>query len=45
MRKIQNITYGKQNRDICWNCCHEFDNIITGSMKRHKEYTYGDFDH
>lgn len=39
--------YGKQKTgDICWNCCHEFDNIITGiPMKYYKKvfYTYGDF--
>lgn len=44
----QNQTmYGiQQTGDICWNCCHDFNNIVTGiPMKYHNGvfYTYGDF--
>jgi hypothetical protein len=39
--------YGQQKTgELCWNCCHEFSDIITGiPMKYHGGifYTYGDF--
>jgi hypothetical protein len=39
--------YGEQKTgDVCWNCCHEFNNIITGIPMKYKNgifYTYGDF--
>lgn len=44
---IGQTNYGEQTTgELCWNCCHEFDTIITGiPMKYDKKifYTYGDF--
>jgi hypothetical protein len=39
--------YGKERTgDVCWNCCHEFNNIIVGMPMKYNKgifYTYGDF--
>jgi len=37
---------GRRTGDVCWNCCHEFTNTITGIPMKYLGgiyYTYGDF--
>lgn len=41
------MCYGEEKTgELCWNCCHDFDSIITGIPMKHENgifYTYGDF--
>tara|TARA_B100001094_G_scaffold57596_1_gene53109 strand:+ start:656 stop:1318 length:663 start_codon:yes stop_codon:yes gene_type:complete len=45
--KVDYMDYGeKQTGCLCWNCCHEFSDLITGIPLKYSNnifYTYGDF--
>lgn len=45
-KKNENVSGKQKTGNVCWNCCHEFDSIITGIPIKQVDgifYTYGDF--